>query len=82
MVVESRRAKRYSKKTRNAESTMLSQIRREHRTKYNFIRNKTKKVVVRVIRMKAEKEIDALSESLKQTFRFLKMMKRWKRCRR
>ena len=34
-----------------------------NRTKYNFIRNKVKKVVARIMRMEAEKEIEAFFES-------------------
>ena len=42
-------------------------------TRCDFIRNKTKKIVPRAMRMKAEK---AFSQSPDKSFKFLKVMKR------
>ena len=47
-----------------------------NRTRYNAIRNKTKKAMARVMRMKAEKGIEAFPKVLIKIFKFFKMMKK------
>ena len=53
--------------------TLSNHRLKENRTKHVFIRNKVKKVVVRAMRMVA-----AVSESLNNIFKLLKIMKRGK----
>ena len=57
---------------------VCNHISKENRTRTNAICNETKKVVARAMRIKAEKEIEAFSET--PTFQFSKNDKKRKRC--
>ena len=56
--------------------TVCNHRSEKNRTRYNAIRNKTKKVVTRAMRMEAKKKLEAFSESPNTIFMLMKLLKK------
>jgi len=53
----------------------------EHKVAYKRIRNQTRKVIAKAMKVEAEKEMEEMREKRNKIFKFVKLMKKgWKRC--